>query len=205
MGVDREFVRKYINDNCIARVPEGSKDLPSYKNQGSGYYLWQFYLREALFNPLVLDVIVRDFMAKYEEPLKAGIIQLCGVESASTPFLTGIAIACANRGLDVNIFSIRKEQKPYGRKNWLEGKVLKNKLAMMVDDVVSSSHKTSIHGAKILAEQKVPMANHIHTLVYKTKKPQMNKIKLQHREITVTYMFSLNDFDLYFRYPWSTT
>ena len=50
---DREFARKFINDNCIARVPEGSKELPSYKNQGSGYYRWQFYLRAALFNPVL--------------------------------------------------------------------------------------------------------------------------------------------------------
>ncbi len=202
MGIDRQYVRKFINDNCIARVPEGSTDLPSYKGQGTGYYRWQFYLREALFNPLVLHVIVQDFMLKYSEILRTGRFQLCGVESASTPFLTGIAIACQNAGYPVNIFSIRKEQKPYGRKNWLEGKVFKDRYAIMVDDVVSSSHKTAIHGAKILAEQNVPMADRIHALVYKTYKPYLNKIKLQGRNIDVSYMFSLNDFNLYLKYPW---
>jgi hypothetical protein len=154
---DAEYVRNFINDRCIARVPPGSKRLPAYNNQG--FYTWQFYLREALFNPRVLSIIVRDFLMQYEEHLKTGNIQLCGVESSSTPLLTGIAIACAARGYDVNIFSIRKEQKTYGRRNWIEGKVMPNKFAMLVDDIISDSHKTAIHGATILADHGIEPAN----------------------------------------------
>lgn len=192
----REFVRKFVNDNCIVRVPPGSKELPSFKNQGTGYYTWQFYLREALFNPTVLDIVIQDFLSKYETTIKAGAIQLCGVESASTPLLTGIAIACRNRGYNVNVFSIRKEQKPYGKRNWLEGKVLENVPAMMVDDLTSSSHKTAIHAASVLFNHAVPFLPHIYAMVYKTKEPLYNKIKLLNRETVVGYMFSLNDFDL---------
>lgn len=192
----REFVRRYINDNCIARVAPGSKELPSYQNQGNGYYTWQFYLREAFFNPKVLNVIVMDFLSKFEEPIKAGTIQLCGVESASTPLLTAIAIAALNRGYEVNIFSIRKEQKPYGKKNWIEGKVAENKVAMLVDDLTSMSHKTAIHGASVLYNHAIPIANHMYASVYKTDKPENNKIKLIGREVTVSSMFSLKDFDM---------
>jgi orotate phosphoribosyltransferase len=194
---DRMFVREFINDNCIVRVEPGSKELPSYLNQGSGYYTWQFYLREAFFDAKILNVIVQDFMSRYEEMLKSGAIQLCGVESASTPLLTGIAIACCNRGFDVNIFSIRKDRKTYGKKNWLEGKVLKNKLAMIIDDIVSETHKTACHAANVLYNQAIPIADHCYAVVHKTDKPENNKIKLLYRELTVGSMFSLNDFDLY--------
>lgn len=210
-NLDWEFARSYINDNCIARVEPGSKKLPSYMGQGSGYYTWQFYLREALFNPRILSIIVMDFLSKYEAPLKAGVVQLCGVESASTPLLTAIAIACHNRGYDVNVFSIRKEQKPYGKKNWLEGKVVENKVAMLIDDLTSTSHKTAIHGASVLHNHAIPIANHIYAVVFKTDKPENNKIKLLDRDIFVSSMFDLNDFNMelaaYQRskelYPWS--
>jgi hypothetical protein len=193
---DHTFVRKFINDNCIARVPPGSKALPSYMGQGSGYYTWQFYLREALFNPKILNIVVKDFLSKYEELIKSGLVQLCGVESASTPILTGIAIACCHRGYNVNVFSVRKEQKPYGKKNWLEGRVLENKLTMLVDDLTSTSHKTSIHAASVLFNHAIPLADQSYAMVFKTDKPENNKIKLLGREVTVGFMFSLNDFDL---------
>jgi len=201
---DREFARKFINDNCIARVPEGSKELPSYKNQGSGYYRWQFYLRAALFNPKILNIVVQDFLLKYEAPIKAGVVQLCGVESASTPLLTSIAIACYNRGHSVNVFSIRKEQKPYGKRNWIEGKVQDNKIAMLVDDLTSTSHKTAIHGASVLHNHAIPIADHMYAMVFKSHKPEDNNIKLLGRNVTVSFTFSLNDFDLYLKptYPW---
>jgi len=199
---DREFARKFINDNCIARVPEGSKELPSYKNQGSGYYRWQFYLRAALFNPVILNIAVLDFLSRYEILIKAGVLQLCGVESASTPLLTSIAIACHNRGYDVNVFSIRKEQKPYGKRNWIEGKVQDNKIAMLVDDLTSTSHKTAIHGATVLRNHAIPIADHMYAVVFKSHKPEDNKIKLLGRDTTVSFMFSLKDFNLYFKYPW---
>jgi orotate phosphoribosyltransferase len=207
---EHAFVRRYINDNCIVRVAPGSKELPSYMNQGSGYYTWQFYLREALFNPKILDIVVQDFMSKYEKAIQNNLIQLCGVESASTPLLTGIAIACRNLGYDLNVFSIRKEQKPYGKRNWLEGKVLDNKLAMLVDDLTSTSHKTAIHAASVLFNHAIPIATHIYAMVFKSSTPQNNKIKLLGRDVTVGFMFSLNDFDLELadyeknkeRYPW---
>lgn len=205
-----EYARNFINDNCIARVAPGSRKLPSYQNQGSGYYTWQFYLREAFFNPRVLNIIVIDFLSKFEAPIKAGAIQLCGVESASTPLLTAIAIACCNRGYDVNVFSIRKEQKPYGKKNWLEGKVLPNRIAMLVDDLTSTSHKTAIHGASVLHNHAIPIANHMYASVFKTDKPENNKIKLIGREITVSSIFNLTHFDMELaayemnkkQYPW---
>jgi orotate phosphoribosyltransferase len=109
------------------------------------------------------------------------------------------------------VFSIRKDQKTYGRRNWLEGRVLDNKLTMLVDDIVSETHKTAIHGASILFNQGIPIANTAYATVHKTHTPKNNKIKLLNSEITVRSMFCLNDFDLTLeaynkkkqRYPWT--
>ncbi len=198
---DREFVRSFINDFCIARVEPGSKELPAYG--GRGYYTWQFYLRQALFDPRILDIIVKDFLSRYEQPIKAGDMQLCGVESSSTPLLTGIAIACRARGYDANVFSIRKEQKAYGKRNWIEGSVIPNITipAMMVDDIISPTHKTAIHGATILKQEGILMAPHVYALVHKTIKPAYpfspaDRITLSGQTVVVGSMFCLNDFDL---------
>lgn len=194
---EKEFARNYINDNCIARVPEGSHALPSYKAQGTGYYRWQFYPRAALYHPLILDMIVRDFLVVYGDALKAGIYQLCGVEAASSPILTAVMLECHRRGYDVNIFSIRKEQKPYGLRNWIEGAYRQSQPALLVDDVTSERHKTTVHAAKILVMHKVPIAPFSYTFIFKTKMPEM-KIRLEGQTITVASLFNLNDFDLYF-------
>lgn len=192
---DKEFARNFVNDHCIARVPPGSHDLPSYKAQGTGYYRWQFYPRAALYHPVILNLIVRDLLDVYEDAIKAGY-QLCGVEAASSPILTGALLECHRRGYDANIFSIRKEQKPYGLCNWIEGRYYLNKPALLVDDVTSERHKTTVHAAKILAMHHVPIAPFSYTFIFKTKTPDM-KIKLEGQTITVASLFNLNDFDLY--------
>lgn len=51
--------RDIINDECMMRVPTGSKELPALG--GQGYYTWQFYLRRALLDPLCLKVVSDDF------------------------------------------------------------------------------------------------------------------------------------------------
>jgi len=55
LNEDIKKVRDFINDNCIARVPKGSKELPSI--DGKGYYAWQFYLRSAVLDSFCLKVL----------------------------------------------------------------------------------------------------------------------------------------------------
>ena len=88
---------------------------------------------------------------------------------------------------------------------------MENKLAMLIDDLVSGSHKTAIHASSVLYNQAVPMADRLYAMVYKTKEPENNKIKLMGREVTVSSMFNLNHFDLELAayqnsknpYPWA--
>lgn len=187
------YARNFINDRCIVRVPQGSKALLAHPNRG-GFYTWQFYLREALLTPRVLADIASDFLARYGGPLSRGAVQLCGVESASTPLLTAFVLACAARGWDVNAFSIRKARKAYGLRNWIEGKP-NDKPAMLVDDIVSESHATAIHGANVLADHGIALANHAYAVVYKTMTPE-SSIRLLGHDVRVGAMFSLRDFNL---------
>jgi orotate phosphoribosyltransferase len=175
-------------------VPPGSKRLPSYKAQGTGYYTWQFYLRAALFNPIILSIVVFHFLDLYEDTVKSGEVQLCGVESASTPILTGIMLECCRRGYAAHVFSIRKERKAYGLENWIEGRVL-DRPAMLVDDVISPAHKTAIHGAQILADHNIRLAPIAYAVLFKAKEPERG-IKLTGIDVTVRSLFDLNDFNL---------
>ena len=94
--------------------------------------------------------------------------------------------------------------------NWLEGRVLKDKPAMMIDDLTSMVHKTAIHGATILRDHEIPLADYIYAMVFKTDTPDNTKIRLLGREITVSSMFNLTHFDLELEayqknkqlYPW---
>lgn len=191
---ERQFTRDFVNDYCIARVPPGSKRLPSYQNQGSGYYTWQFYLRAALFNPDTLNVIVKDFLDKYQDIVLENKYQLCGVESASTPLLTGILLEAHKRSRYMHGFSIRKERKPYGLMNWIEGLVL-DAPAMLIDDLTSETHKTAIHAAHILDDHGIEMAPHFYAVVFKSRDPE-RKIRLAGNQVTVGSLFDLNDFEL---------
>lgn len=190
-----KYARDYINDNCIARVPKGSKDLPSRNATGTGYYRWQFYLREALFNPRIIRTIVNDFFGKYGPLLRSGAVQLAGVESASTPLLTAFALEAERAGYPLNVFSIRKEQKAYGRRNWIEGKVLPDVPVLLVDDIISRIHYTMLHALKILKEHDIPTTDHMYCCVYKTPHPQDLIVK-DGMSYEVGFMFAMYNFDL---------
>ncbi len=186
------YARNYINDCCIMRVPAGSKDLPSKGNKG--YYRWQFYLRRAFFNPTILRFITNDFFGKYGDLLRDGAVQLAGVESASTPMLTAFALEAEKSGYPVNVFSIRKEAKKYGLRNWIEG-VPTDKPVILVDDLVSPNHYTMLLAMRVLDAHKIPLSGHVYASVYKTFTPD-DPIERDGKKYLVNHIFSLNDFDL---------
>ena len=63
--------------------------------------------------------------------------QLSGLETASTPMIVGIPIYAQVFGVNLNGFSIRKEQKTYAMKNWLEGGATEQPV-MLMDDLSNS-------------------------------------------------------------------
>ena len=79
-------LRVYIDENCIVRVPAGSRELPAI--DGKGFYRWQFYLRSALLEGRFLDTIARTFWDRFSERYTRAPFQLAGVKSASLPITT---------------------------------------------------------------------------------------------------------------------
>lgn len=187
------YARNFINDHCIARVPKGSQELLA--KGGKGFYRWQFYLREALFNPRILRLVVNDLFAKHGDLVRSGSVQLAGVESAAVPLLTALALEAERCGCPVNVFAIRKEAKAYGKRNWLEG-APSEKPALLVDDLVSPNHYTVLHAMRIMRQHGIEPASHIYAPIYKTHSP-LDAIECCDKTFSISHMFSLNDFDLF--------
>jgi len=142
-AVGRETLRQLINDNCIYRVPPGSKELPWM--EGNGHYGWQFYLRKAVLDPKAIQLIAADFWRRYAPYFKANPFQVAGVEAAAVPILTAIIWHGFERfGFEVNGFTIRKERKKYGLQNLIEG-IPSSEPVLFVDDLTSPAHNAFWH------------------------------------------------------------
>lgn len=190
--LDKILVRNFINDNCIERRPKGSKELPAYNSPGK-FYTWQFYLRKLMFNPKLMSIVVDDFYSKFGGRIDE--FQIAGVESASTALL--YAIISDKRSNNLNAFSIRKEQKPYGLKNWIEGNV-NDKPVLLIDDLVSGGHKTFNHAMSVLNWLNIKTIDEVYAVVFKVHLEENNGPYFQYNEkyINVKSLFTLDDFIL---------
>lgn len=188
-----QFVRDMINDDCIVRVPNGSKELPAMG--GRGYYTWQFYLRKALLHSVSLQVIGEDFWAKNQEQFIQTPFQLAGVESAAVPIITAIVMAGAQRGLLVNAFTIRKNRKEYGLRNMIEG--APNALPVcFIDDLTSPQHSAFWHGLNAISSAGLRLRPLGYVVVLKKKRGESRIIATSQGDITIQSLFDLSDFAL---------
>ena len=141
---------EYIDRHCIIRT---GKEI-DYKMPGKKpdtWYTWQFYLRRGLFDPVFLSVLSQMFIYKIEREIGHFNFQLSGLETGSTPMLAAIPLVAKGYGINLNSFVVRKEQKTYGIKNWIEGRPDKNKPIMLIDDICNSS--MTMEKAKFICEQ----------------------------------------------------
>ena len=126
-----EWGRHYADHHCIIRRDKDHMlpGLPYGKN-----YRWQFYPRRGLYQPEFLRAVIQMFVYKVEQEIGHFNFQMCGVESAATPILCGAMLLN-----NIHVFSCRKEQKPYGLMNWLEGLPDPNLPVMLCDDLCNST------------------------------------------------------------------
>lgn len=188
--MDRETLRKLIDDTAIHRVKPGDPLLPGKRPQDA--YSWQFYLRRVLYRADVMEFIGREFKTRFAG---ASIpIQIAGVESAAVPLLMGII----QQWPEMPAFSIRKDQKTYGLKNWFEGIPLKRPV-LLVDDLVSPHHYTFLHAIERLEEVGLQLVNRVFVLVNKRWKhePDFDVIRLSDgNTVFVESIFTLDDFHM---------
>ena len=144
------WMREYIDRYCIARAGKEIDYLLPGKKPGETY-TWQFYLRRGLFDPIFLSVLSQMFIYKIEREIGHFNFQLSGLETAATPMLAAIPLVAKGYGIDLNSFVVRKEQKTYGMKNWIEGRPVMDKPVLLIDDMCNSS--MMLKKAKLICEQ----------------------------------------------------
>ena len=124
--------------------------------------------------------------------------QLSGLETASTPMIVGIPIYAQVFGVNLNGFSIRKEQKEYAMKNWLEGGATEQPV-MLMDDL-SNSGNSLRKAYDILEWHRMDTFDTAFTLVNKVNEgvhdDNMDKDFMLPEHIKIMSLYTLDDFDL---------
>lgn len=189
----QERIKKIINDQCIERVPKGSKELPSI--DGNSFYEWQFYLRTALLNPFCLKTIADHFWSKFAESFEKCPFQLAGVECASVPLITAILLRGAELGVNVSAFTIRKNAKTYGRKNIIDGSP-SNLPVFYVDDLTSPHHTTFWYAVNVLAINGFHLSTNGYVVVWKQLNKSNTVINTSIGTVQFHNLFTLEDFTL---------
>lgn len=151
-----EDVRKFIDDYCIIRVPEGStallaKGAPVDTTNPAHFMRWMFMIKPALFDPRVMAVVNDHFFSAY--PVELGGYQIAGMEHASTPIVTSLLLEAHRRGVDLHGFSIRESKKAYGTRTWFEGTPDPKRKTILVDDISSARRSTFLKGKDILVDE----------------------------------------------------
>lgn len=194
-----EYCKEFIDQICIYRCRPGEYLLgkdPSKK------YTWQFYLRKGLFNAYFMECISDIFIYTIEREIGHFNFQIAGLETASTPMLVGIPLRARKYGININAFSIRKEQKNYGLMNWTEGIVDPNYPVLLVDDLCNSANSL-MRAYDIVSYLNMKVMDYCFTLVNKTNRKDSDKIEVDKyfRHYGVTDMnflhpYTLDDFGL---------
>lgn len=154
-----DSLKKFIEDECIFRCPPGYflKGIPDGK-----MYSWQFYLRRAIFDQECLSQIV-DWLYRHH----TRGTQYAAMESAGPPILAALLAHAKQKGVHLEGFAIRKEQKKYGLFNMIEGRFDPTKPVVILDDIANS--KSTILRAKEVCENVGLNVIQAKTIVNKSK------------------------------------
>lgn len=182
------WIRDYINDRCIARIPSGEKRLIA-KSEGK-YYDWQMYMSMGFFSRRFNDAVAHLFWWKMKDQYEKEPFQIGSIASAGIPIALSIMnVGYTDYGIDINVFNIRKEQKTYGLRNWIEG--IPNKLPVLfVDDLYSSG--ISLNRVIEICESDGLDSIGCFAIVNKNKHWKIPK------NDKIIYLYGIEDFDLHF-------
>lgn len=189
-----KWTEDYIDKKCIIRKTGMPGKIPGTK------YSWIFYLRNGLFNHEFSSAIAQMFLYKIEKEVGHFDFQICGLETASTPMLATIPLVGRIFGLDINSFSIRKNQKEYGLQNWIEG-IPNDKPCLILDDLCNSSMSMK-KAYDVIQKQKLPILSQSFCIVNKVNKQTHDKDRVEHdmylpKDMKVLYLYDLDNFNLF--------
>lgn len=188
------WCREFINEYCIHRVPPWEEGLPK-KLDPNKKAKWQIYPRRALFHPKFNKLIGLMFLQKVYDTIGHFEFQLGGVETGGTPLICTIPMIADFYRIDIPAFSIRKKQKEYGLKNWLEG-VPDPHLPVMICDDFSNSGNSMVRGANRVYLEGLPLFNYCFAIANKSKFGSGSIDQMLNSGIQTLYLFDLDDFDM---------
>jgi orotate phosphoribosyltransferase len=181
----KEWVYNYIDKFCIVK----DRYMPG-KVPGS-YYIYMFYLRRGLFNKSFNSAISRMFIYKMEREIDSNFdFQISGLETAATPLLIGLPYVASEFDIDLNSFVVRKEQKEYGLKNWIEG-IPNDKKVLLMDDLCNSGDSMG-KAYKILSEEGFEILPYALSIVKKNNAQTNQNLK----NIKIISLFDFHEFNL---------
>ena len=160
----RQWLRAYIEYNCIYRVPYDEEPIPG-KMPGTTYE-WQFYLRRGLFNEKFLGIVGSLFWEQFKDLYKEKPFQIMGLETGATPLLVCIAMTAPYYGINVNAVSIRAERKKYGLFNRFEG-IIDYTLPVVIVDDMCNSKNTMFLAIKHCLDEGIPIYDYLFAIINK--------------------------------------
>ena len=132
----------FISKQCITTSATEQIISPSGNKQN-----WLIDLRRLLVKAAALEAIAAEFFERFD---CEDTFQLAGMEAASIPLLTVLALVGARRGKTISVAIIRKERKPSGLGRNVEGE-LGDRPVMLIDDLLNSGD--SAEKARVVIEQ----------------------------------------------------
>ena len=149
---------------------------------------WYLNVRDLLLQPNFLHKVAALFWESMQDKWP---FQLCGVELASVPLMTAIALEGARHGKSPNILIVRKERKHYGLARQIEGRVQPVPV-VLVDDIFNSGG--SFEKVRVaLAETNAPIAHAFVIVDFETKR---GRAWLARHRIPITALTALRNLNL---------
>ena len=178
----REDLRSVIAEIGVQR---GQRRLVSPSGNPQA---WLIDMRRVLLRPRSLRAIAQAFWSRFEG---RAAFQIGGMEVAAVPLVVGLVREAFDRGRAVNGFLIRKERKPTGMGQAVEGE-LTDAPVVLVDDVLNSG--ASLEKARaVLAREGRRVTEAFVVVDYLSRQGLAWR---RRHDITVTSLFTLADFGL---------
>ena len=181
--------RAYLDHHCIFRSPPGPPLLTSYAGNRAR---WQLYMPVAVLDQQFMHRIALLFWDRYLPDYRRRPFQLCGIESGGVPLVCALQAAALANDTIVNAFEVKKAQKTYGLKNWLEGIVHPHVPVLLVDDVVGAGLTMRTH-AKRLSGFGLELMGAWAIVAGNPAFPPPRKLKLGQRDASVQTLFNPQD------------
>jgi orotate phosphoribosyltransferase len=153
-AVELEWLRSFIEHNCILRLPA---DKPLLTNYDKGLGSYQYFAQVATLDQEFMARASALFWRDYLEQFRARPFQLCGCETGGVQIVCALQAKAYQMGFNVNVFGVKKARKTYGLKNWFEGIILEDMPILLVDDVIGGLI-TMRAKAQLMIELQLPLA-----------------------------------------------